>query len=313
MNSERPSDFSNYIGQSSIKERIGISIQAANNRQEPLYHTLISGRAGLGKTSLATVIANELGVKIYTTVASTISKPGDIMPYLIGIKPREIIFIDEIHRLPVKIEEFLYSVIEDFQVTMITERSASGQTIGFPISPFTLIGATTRIGDLSTPLRDRFPIQLNLDYYNEVELIQLMQNIAKPLGLFVQDSVLRSIAKCSRGIPRICKRLFHSIRDFMDATRQPSMTDIVVSKCFKMLRIDEKGLEEIDRKYLQVLIQLFNGGPAGVKSLASSLEENDRTIDDMIEPFLLRLGFIVRTPRGRKVTPLAIKHMEQWL
>ena len=307
---ERPSDFSNYIGQSSIKERIRISIQAASNRGDALPHVLISGRAGTGKTSLATVIANELGVKIHTTVASAISKPGDIMPLLVAIRPKEILFLDEIHRLPIKIEEFLYSVIEDFKVTMITERNVNGQSIGFPISPFTLIGATTLAGNLSAPLRERFPLQFTLNCYTNEELIQLMQQLGRSFGLILQDNALNIVAKCSRGVPRICKRLFNRIRDFMDAKRSTQMTDIIIQQCFDLWKIDEIGLEEIDRQYLFTLMKTFDGGPAGVKSLACSMDVDEKTISEMIEPFLLSRGFIIRSPRGRKITTLGMKHLE---
>lgn len=307
---ERPTHFSNYIGQSSIKERIDISIQAANNRGDALPHILISGRAGLGKTSLATVIANELNTKIYTTVASAISKPGDIMPYLVAMKPRDILFLDEIHRLHIRVEEFLYSVMEDFRVNMISEKGVNGQALGFPVSPFTLIGATTLAGNLSAPLRDRFGLQFTLDCYTSEELMQLMHRLGRSFGLTLQDSALDVIAKCSRGVPRICIRLFKRVRDLMDAKQQSRMTDALVQNCFDIWKIDDAGLEEIDRKYLRALIDLYDGGPAGVKSIACSIDMNDNTIESMIEPFLLSQGFIIRTPRGRKVTALAMRHME---
>jgi len=229
------------------------------------------------------------------------------MPYLVNIGKRDVLFIDEIHRLNVKTEEFLYSVMEDFSINMITANGISGKALSMPVTPFTLIGATTLAGNLSSPLRDRFGIQLVLDVYTNKELVKIMENLASKDNIRVSQDGLLLIAQCSRGVPRICQKLFYCVRDFMDSKKCSEITRSLVQVCFKILKIDKQGLENIDRKYLRVLYNLYNGGPAGVNSIACSMDESPRTLQNMVEPFLLQKGYIIRTPGGRKIAPNGTK------
>lgn len=305
-------NFDTYIGQDDIKKQLKMRIDAANIRGDALPHVILAGRAGLGKTSLARVIANELEVHPHEIVAGNIAKIGDIMPYLVNIKKRDVLFIDEIHRLHIRIEEFLYSVMQDFTINIITENKLTGRPLNIPVQPFSLIGATTLMGNLSAPLRDRFGIQLMLDFYKDEELIKIIENLANNNNIKIHQDALLFIAQCARGIPRICKKLFYCVRDLMCAQHDSEITLTLVQQCFNILKIDQEGLENIDRKYLSILINQYSGGPAGIKALACSMDENVFTIENTIEPFLLRKGFIVRTVRGRCIVPHGIKHLENY-
>lgn len=305
----RPKTFKNFIGQEKIKENLLIHMNAVKGRGEFLEHLLFYGPPGLGKTTLANIIANEMGVNFRITSGPAIERPGDLAAILTNLKQNDVLFIDEIHRLNRVVEEVLYPAMEDFGLDIIIGKGPSARSIRLDLPKFTLIGATTRIGQLSSPLRDRFGMISRLEFYSPKEIKQIVLHAAKVLDIEIQDSGSEEIAKRSRGTPRIANRLLRRVRDFAEVKSTGKITQEVANKALEGLEIDELGLDKVDRKILKSIIEKFTGGPVGVDSLAASIHEDSLTIEDVYEPYLLQLGFIERTPRGRVATLAAHKHL----
>ena len=305
----RPQFLNQYIGQPKIKGEIAVYIKAAKQRQESLDHVLLYGPPGLGKTTLATVIANELQVNIKSTTGPAIEKPGDLVAVLNELNPGDVLFIDEIHRLPKNVEEILYSAMEDFYIDIVVGQDATAHLVHFPLPPFTLIGATTRAGMLSAPLRARFGILGHMSYYSEEELTQIVKRSAEVFHTKIADEGAHEIARRSRGTPRIANRLLKRIRDFSQVSAKAVIDKEVVDYALKLLRVDKKGLDDADRNLLKTMITSYNGGPVGLATIAANVGEEADTIEDVIEPYLLQIGFIKRTPRGRVVTDAAYHHL----
>ena len=305
----RPQTFDQYIGQKLLKDEISVYIQAAKQREESLDHVLLYGPPGLGKTTLATVIANEMGVKIKTTTGPAIGKPGDLVALLNELEPGDVLFIDEIHRLPKNVEEILYSAMEDYFIDIIVGQGPTAHPVHFPLPPFTLVGATTRAGLLSAPLRARFGIVGHMEYYNEVDLSQIIKRSAQILSTGIDDEGAHEIARRSRGTPRVANRLLKRVRDFAEVKHKDKIDTEIVQFALDLLRVDKVGLDRTDRKLLKSMIELYDGGPVGLNTIAANIGEESDTIADMIEPYLMQIGFIKRTPRGRMVTLAAYEHL----
>lgn len=301
----RPTNFDEYIGQTEVKENVKVFVKAALLRDKTLDHVLLYGPPGLGKTTLAHIIANELGVDIKTANGPTIEKTGDLAAILSSLEPRDVLFIDEIHRMPRYIEEVLYSAMEDYQLDIIIGNEGQTRNIKIDLPPFTLIGATTRAGDLSSPLRDRFGITCKLEYYTEEELQQIVKRSSKVLDVKIEESATEIIARRSRKTPRIANRLLKRVADFALVEGDGIITDEVTLKALKRLGVDETGLDKVDLEYLSSIITKFNGGPVGIDSIASTIGEESTNIEDVIEPFLLQEGYLKRTARGRIATEKA--------
>jgi holliday junction DNA helicase RuvB len=308
-NNIRPKTFANYIGQSGLKETLQISIEAAKRRELPLDHLLFYGPPGLGKTTLAGVIANEMDVDIKITSAPALERPRDIIGILMSLKGGEILFIDEIHRLNKVAEEILYPAMEDFFLDMTTGKSQTVKTLRIPVPKFTLIGATTKAGALSGPLRDRFGIVHRLEFYSTEELTQVVKRTASILNIEITDDGAVAIAKRSRGTPRIANRLVKRVGDYALVKHDGEINKEIAEKALDCLKIDHFGLDNTDRCLLKLIIEKFDGGPVGVETLSAALGEDVRTIEDVCEPFLLQAGFLQRTPRGRKVSPEALRYL----
>ena len=304
----RPLTLDEYVGQSQIKENLRIFITAARKRNETLDHVLVYGPPGLGKTTLAYVVANEMGGKIKLVNGPSIEKPGDLAAILSTINPGDILFIDEIHRLPRVVEEILYGAMEDFTLTLMVGRDEDARNITIDLAPFTLFGATTRPGDLSSPLRDRFGIVSRLDYYTDEELKNIILRTSRVFQTPIVEDAAMEIALRSRGTPRIANRIYRRVRDFASFSDCDLITRDICLKAFEMLRIDSYGLDDVDTRYIKTLIKRFNGGPVGLETLASTIGEEMNNLEEVCEPYLLKLGLINKTPRGRVATEKAYQH-----
>ncbi|HZK84659.1 MAG TPA: Holliday junction branch migration DNA helicase RuvB [Desulfosporosinus sp.] len=305
----RPSRMSDYIGQQKVKENLSIFIQAASTRGEALDHVLLYGPPGLGKTTLANIIAAEMGVSIRTTSGPAIERPGDLAAILTALEPRDVLFIDEIHRLNATTEEILYSAMEDGCLDIVIGKGPSARSIRLSLPPFTLIGATTRAGQLTSPLRDRFGVISRLEFYQVEDLKEIVLRAAGILRLEITEDGAEEIARRSRGTPRVGNRLLKRVRDFALVWEDGVVTQTLAREALNRLDVDPVGLDQIDQKALKTIIEIFAGGPVGLETLASTIGEESVTIEDVVEPFLLQMGFLQRTPRGRVATVRAYQHL----
>jgi Holliday junction DNA helicase RuvB len=301
----RPRSLSDYIGQDRIRDNLQVSIAAARGRQESLDHVLLYGPPGLGKTTLAYVIGAEMGVPVRATAGPVIEKPGDLAGILTDLQAHEVLFIDEIHRMAPAIEEILYPAMEDYELDIMVGQGPGAKSVKVSLKKFTLVGATTRAGLLTSPLRARFGIVHRLDFYNERDIVEIVRRSARILGVPTDDDAAAEIGRRSRGTPRIANRLLRRVRDFAQVRADGRITVDVARDALKLLEVDERGFDEVDRKLLQTIIDKFNGGPVGVNSLAAAIHEEKDAIEDIYEPFLIQAGFLDRTPRGRVATPRA--------
>lgn len=298
----RPQKLAEYLGQEPVKEQMSLFIEATRRRNESLDHVLIFGPPGLGKTTLANVIANELNVSMRQTSGPVIEKAGDLAALLTNLQPHDVLFIDEIHRLSANVEEILYPAMEDFQIDIMIGEGPAARSIKLDLPPFTLVGATTRAGLLTSPLRDRFGIVQRLEFYNVRELTEIVSRSAKILNIQADQKGCVEIARRARGTPRIANRLLRRVRDYAEIKGDGIITVDIANKALTMLQVDENGLDEMDRRFLKSLVEQFDGGPVGINSLAASLSEERGTIEDVVEPYLIQQGFVIRTSRGRQAT-----------
>ena len=304
----RPQFLAQYIGQNKVKEELSIYIQAAKNREEALDHVLLYGPPGLGKTTMAMVIANEMAVNIKTTSGPAIEKPGDLIAILNELQPGDVLFIDEIHRLPRVAEEMLYSAMEDFFVDIMVGQGTTAHPVHFPLPPFTLVGATTRAGMLSAPLRDRFGIISHMEYYEDQDLKEIVLRSADIFQTEIVEEGAFEIARRSRGTPRIANRLLKRVRDFAQVQANGIIDRQIADKALLLLQVDHAGLDYVDQKLIRTMIELYGGGPVGLSTLSVNIGEETETVEDMYEPYLIQRGFLKRTPRGRIATTLAYTH-----
>jgi Holliday junction DNA helicase RuvB len=305
----RPKRLREFIGQPKIKESLGIFLEAAKRRGEPLDHVLLHGPPGLGKTSLSMIVANEMGATLRGTSGPAIERAGDLVAILTNLEPGSVLFIDEIHRLSRPVEEILYSAMEDYQVDIVIGQGPSARTIKLELQPFTLVGATTRAGLLTSPLRDRFGIQHNFEFYSPEDLMEIVTRSAAILQVNIDLDGARELARRSRGTPRVANRLLKRIRDYAEVRADGHITLAVASAGLAMLEVDARGLDDTDRRLLRTLVEKFAGGPVGVETLAAAISEERDTIEDVYEPYLMQQGFLQRTPRGRVATALAWDHL----
>lgn len=306
----RPLQFSEYIGQHKVKDNLSIFIEAAKMREECLDHVLLYGPPGLGKTTLAMIIANEMGVNIKTTSGPAIEKPGDLAAVLTALEPGDVLFIDEIHRLPRTIEEVLYPAMEDFCIDIMIGKDATARSVRLDLPPFTLIGATTRAGMLTAPLRDRFGVHARLEYYQPEELAKIVSRSADLFQLDITEEASYEMARRSRGTPRIANRLLRRVRDFAMVQGDGLVTENIARNALEKLQVDKLGLDHIDHKLLKSIMETFAGGPVGVEAVAASIGEESHTLEDVYEPYLLQIGFLIRSPRGRMVSAKVYEHFQ---
>ncbi len=305
----RPKSLGEYIGQEAVAQRLSIAIRAAKGRNEPLDHLLLHGPPGLGKTTLAYIIAEEMGKEISLTAGPSLENPKDVMPFLINANEGDIIFIDEIHRLPRTVEEFLYSAMEDFVVNFTLDKGMYSKPLPIRLQKFTLIGATTRPAMLTRPLRDRFGIQQHFDFYGEDDLVRIAHRSAHILDTPLEDAGARALARRARGTPRVVNRLLSRVRDFAQVEAEGVITEEVSGRALKLEGIDDIGLDRLDRGVLTVMKDIYNGGPVGIEALAATLNEESDTQVDVVEPYLLKIGFVARTPQGRRLTQRAYEYL----
>lgn len=305
----RPKRLADFIAQDALKQNLSVFISGARGRGEAMDHVLLYGPPGLGKTTLAHIVANELGTNFRATAAPMLTKQGDLAAILTSLEPMDVLFIDEIHRLPTSIEEVLYSAMEDFKLDIMLGEGPSAKSVRIDLPPFTLVGATTRTGLLSNPLRDRFGIDLRLTFYEPKDLAQIISRSANILGIPIEEDGALELAISARGTPRIANRLLKRARDFAAATGAKTITGDTIKTTLFQLKIDGRGLDNIDREYMNAIVKNFAGGPVGIENLSAILSEPVDTIEDVIEPYLMQQGFIQRTPRGRIVTPAGYEHL----
>ena len=305
----RPRSLSEYIGQDRVRDNLEVSIAAARGRVEALDHVLLYGPPGLGKTTLAYVIGNEMGVPVRATAGPVIEKPGDLAAMLTNLQQHEVLFIDEIHRLPSAIEEILYPAMEDYELDIVIGQGPSARSVKVPVQRFTLIGATTRAGLLTSPLRSRFGIVHRLDFYEAADVEEIVRRSARILGVVIDDEATKEVAQRSRGTPRIANRLLRRVRDYAQVRADGRITADVARAAMELLEVDDQGFDEVDRKLLRTIIDKFSGGPVGVNSLAAAVNEEKDAIEDIYEPFLIQAGFLDRTPRGRIATARAYEYL----
>ncbi len=305
----RPTRLDDYVGQPRLVEKLRIALTAAASRGEPMEHVLLHGPPGLGKTTLAHIIANELKSHLVATSGPALTRPADLVGTLTKLQPRDVLFIDEIHRLSPVVEEYLYPAMEDFKIDITLDQGMHAKAITLPLKPFCLIGATTRAGLLSGPMRSRFGIGHNLDFYSDDELLKILHRSADLLKLSVDDATLHVIAARSRGTPRICNRLLRRARDYAQVKNQGQLTPQSVDAALKLEGVDALGLDELDRKYLRIIAEIYNGGPVGLEAIAATLGEDSGTLEELCEPYLLQIGFLARTRQGRQLTAPAAEHL----
>ena len=305
----RPQSLKEFIGQQALKENLSIFMQAATGRQEPIEHVLLYGNPGLGKTTLAHIIAKEMGAQIKVTSGPALERIGDLAAILSNLAKGDILFIDEIHRLNKTIEEILYPAMEDYALDLVVGKGPTARTLRLALEPFTIIGATTRLSLLSSPLRDRFGMTYHLNFYEEEEMEKIIERSAGLLGVETETEAIKELANRSRRTPRIANRLLRRVRDYAAVKSDGTITKPTAEEALKMLDVDKFGLDQVDRHLLKVLIEKFNGGPVGIGTLAAATQEEAETIEDVYEPFLIQLGFLQRTPRGRMATPKAYEHL----
>jgi holliday junction DNA helicase RuvB len=305
----RPQRLDEYVGQRTAVESLRVSVEAARQRGEPLDHVLLSGPPGLGKTTLATILANEMGAAIVTTAGPSLERGGDLMGILTNLNERDILFVDEIHRLPRVVEELLYPAMEDFTVNFIMDKGLNARTMRIPLRPFTMVGATTRPGMLSSPLRERFGIFHHLDFYSLDELQAIVARSASILGTKVQPEGAQAIARRSRGTPRIANRLLRRVRDYVQVKGDGVVTAASAVGALTLEGVDSEGLDRLDTRFLRAIIEQYGGGPVGLEAIAATINDEAETLAEVVEPFLLKIGFLIRTPTGRKATPPAYAHL----